>query len=149
MMNLRTIGRYLDEGIKLTLVQQLVISKLDYCNSLYMNLPKTRLNKLRSTLNGAVRFIYNIEDRTTDLVPFYKKAHILPIDQRIFFKVCLCKKLEKYVKLVIFPASIIKIKPNYFYFVFQIMIKFLTENVINYIASSILNYHFSYIPAFE
>ena len=54
-----------------------------------MNLPKTRLNKLRSTLNGAVRFIYNIEDRTTDLVPFYKKAHILPIDQRIFFKVCL------------------------------------------------------------
>ena len=89
MMNLRTIGRYLDEGIKLMLVKQLVISKLDYCNSLYMNLPKTRLNKLRSTLNGAVRFIYNIEDRTTDLVPFYKKAHILPIDQRIFFKVCL------------------------------------------------------------
>ena len=88
-MNLRTIGRYLDEGIKLMLVKQLVISKLDYCNSLYMNLPKTRLNKLRSTLNGAVRFIYNIEDRTTDLVPFYKKAHILPIDQRIFFKVCL------------------------------------------------------------
>ena len=54
-----------------------------------MNLPKTRLNKLRSTLNGAVRFIYNIEDRTTDLFPFYKNAHILPIDQRIFFKVCL------------------------------------------------------------
>ena len=71
------------------LVKQLVISNLDYCNSLYMNLPKTRLNKLRSILNGAVRFIYNIEYRTTDLVPFYKKAHILPIDQRIFFKVCL------------------------------------------------------------
>ena len=60
MMNLRTIGRYLDEGIKLMLVKRLVITKLDYCNSLYMNLPKTRLNKLRSTLNGAVRFIYNI-----------------------------------------------------------------------------------------
>ena len=45
MMNLRSIGRYLDEGIKLMLVKQLVIS--------------------------------------------YKKAHILPIDQRIFFKVCL------------------------------------------------------------
>ena len=89
MMNLRTIGRYLDENIKLMMVKQLVISKLDYCNSLYMNLPKTRLNKLKSILNGAVRFIYNINDRTTDLVPYYKKSHILPIDQRIFFKICL------------------------------------------------------------
>ena len=89
MMNLRTIGRYLDEGVKIMMVKQLVISKLDYCNSLYMNLAKTRLNKLRSILNGAVRFIYNIKDRTEDLIPFYKKAHILPIDQKIFFKVCL------------------------------------------------------------
>ena len=89
MMNLRTIGRYLDEEVKLMMVTQLVISKLDYCNSLYMNLPKTRLNKLRSTLNGAIRFIYNIKDRSEDLLPYYKRAHILPLDQRIFFKVCL------------------------------------------------------------
>ena len=54
-----------------------------------MNLPKTRLNKLKSILNGAVRFIYNIKDRAEDLVPYYKKSHILPIDQRILFKVCL------------------------------------------------------------
>ena len=59
-----------------------------------MNLPKTRLNKLRSMpLMGkfvSLYYIsYNIEDRTTDLVPFYKKAHILPIDKRNFFKVCL------------------------------------------------------------
>ena len=89
MMNLRTIGRYLDEGIKLMMVKQLVISKLDYCNSLYINLKKTLLNKLKSILNGALRFIYNISDRSTDLVPYYKKAHILPIEHRIFFKVCL------------------------------------------------------------
>ena len=89
MMNMRTIGYYLDEDVKLMMVKQLVISKLDYCNSLYMNLPKTRLNKLRSILNQAIRFIYNISDRAVDLVPYYKKAHILPLDQRIFFKVCL------------------------------------------------------------
>ena len=71
MMNLRTIGRYLDVEVKLMMVTQLVISKLDYCNSLYMNLPKTRLNKLRSTLNGAIRFIYNIKDRSEDLLPYY------------------------------------------------------------------------------
>ena len=89
MNNIRRIGYYLDEQVKIMMVKQLVISKLDYCNSLYMNLPKKRLKKLKSVLNGCVRFIYNIKDRKDDLLPYYKKAHILPIDERIFFKICL------------------------------------------------------------
>ena len=89
MMNLRTIGSYLDEEVKLMMVKQLVISKLDYCNVLYMNLAKKRLKKLKSVLNQGIRFIYNIKDRSEDLVPYYKKAHILPIEQRILYKVCL------------------------------------------------------------
>ena len=89
MMNLRTIGRYLDENIKIMLVKQLVISKLDYCNALYMNITKKRLKKLGSVLNTSIRFIYNINDRCEDLIPYYKKAHILPIQQRILYKVCL------------------------------------------------------------
>lgn len=94
MNNLERIGYYLDERVRIMLVKQLVISKLDYCNSLYMNLPKTRLQKLRSILNFCVRFIYNIKDRKVDLIPYYKKAHILSIDKRIFFKVCLlCYKV--------------------------------------------------------
>ena len=89
MNNIRTIGRYLDESTKLMLVKQLIISKLDFCNSLYMNLPNKRLRKLKSILNGCVRFIYNVHDRSEDLLPYYKMAHILSIDERIFFKVCL------------------------------------------------------------
>ena len=89
MMNLRTIGSYLDEEVKLMMVKQLVISKLDYCNVLYMNLAKKRLKKLTSILNQGIRFIYNIKDRSEDLIPYYKKAHILPIEQRIVYKVCL------------------------------------------------------------
>ena len=89
MTNIRNIGRYLDEEVKLMLVKQLVISKLDYCNALYMNLPKKRLKKLKSILNGCVRLIYNVHDRKEDLLPYYKKAHILPIEERIFFKACL------------------------------------------------------------
>ena len=89
MTSLRTINKYLNETVKLMLVKQLIISKLDYCNSLYYNLPKKRVKKLQSVLNGGVRFIYNIKDRNEDLIPYYKKAHILPIEQRLFFKVCL------------------------------------------------------------
>ena len=68
---------------------QLVISKLDYCNVLYIKIKKTLLNKLKSILNGAIRFIYNISDRSICLVQYYKKAHILPIEQRITYKICL------------------------------------------------------------
>ena len=96
MTNLRTISRYLDEKVKLMLVKQLIISKLDYCNALYINLTKTRLKKLQSILNGGVRFIYSVTDRNVDLMPYYKRAHILPIDKRIFFKVCLiCFKVAQ------------------------------------------------------
>ena len=89
MTSLRTINKYLNEKVKLMLVKQLIISKLDYCNSLYYNLPKKKLKKLQSVLNGGVRFIYNITDRNEDLTQYYKKAHILPVKQRLFFKVCL------------------------------------------------------------
>ena len=87
--NLERIGYYLDERLKIMMVKQLVISKLDYCNALYMNLPKTRLKRLESILNCCVRFIYNIKDRKDDLIPYYRKAHILPMKERIIFKVCL------------------------------------------------------------
>ena len=89
LINIRAIGCYLDQDIKLMLVKQLVISKLDYCNALYMNICKTRLKKLQSVMNNGVRFIYNITDRCIDLLPFFKKSHILPINERIIFKVAL------------------------------------------------------------
>ena len=54
-----------------------------------MKLSKTRVKKLQSVLNAGIRFIYDIYDRNTDLIPFYKKAYILPVEKRIFFKVCL------------------------------------------------------------
>ena len=95
MMNLRTIGRYLNEGTKLMMVKQLVISKLDYCNSLYINLKKTLLNKLKSILNGAVRFIYNISDRSIDLVQYCTRRRTSCLLNRGFFLkyVCLHTKL--------------------------------------------------------
>ena len=89
LMNLRRISFYLDQDTKIMLVKQLVVSKLDYCNSLYMNLAKCRLRKLSSVLNSCIRYIYNIDDTSLYLIPYYSKSHILPMDMRIKFKVCL------------------------------------------------------------
>ena len=107
MMNLRTIGRYLDEGLKIMMVKQLVLSKLDYCNSLYMNLPKKRLKKLTSILNGTIRFIYNIKDRSEELIPYYKKAHILPIDllTRGFSSKSVFSLIKQYMVLLLITSQ--------------------------------------------
>ena len=89
LLNTRRISYYLDEKTKIMLVQKLVLFKLDYCNALYMNLTKSRFKKLESLLNSGIRFIYNIYDRSTDLKPFYVKAHFLPMELRVQFKICL------------------------------------------------------------
>ena len=87
--NMWTINRYLNESVRIMMVKQLNISRLDNCNVLYIGLSKSLMKKLRSILNGCIRFIYNVKDVEQDLLPFYKKSHILPIKDRIDFKVCL------------------------------------------------------------
>ena len=58
---LRNIGRLrscLDTAMRLMLVQNLILSKLDYCNALLANTPNYLINKLQKVMNGSVRFIY-------------------------------------------------------------------------------------------
>ena len=61
--------------------------KIDYCNSVYFNLPQQQIKKLQRLLNAAIRFVFKIRRRTS-VTPFLKKAHILPVNLRIRFKVC-------------------------------------------------------------
>jgi len=89
MNDLWTMGKYLNTRTKLMLVKQLVMSKIDYCNAMYINLPATSLKRLQSILNHCIRYVYGIKDRTEDLTPYFRKAHILPIKARICFKACL------------------------------------------------------------
>ena len=83
--NLRNIKEYLDVDTKLALVKSLVLSKLDYCNSLYTNIPQYQINILKKLLNYCIRFIYNLP-YGADVSEYYLKSHILPVDLRIKFK---------------------------------------------------------------
>ena len=74
LSNLRNFGRFLSEKIRLQLVKTLILSKIDYCNSLYCGVNKTVLDGLRKAIDSTVRFIDGIEDFDVDLTPFYKKA---------------------------------------------------------------------------
>ena len=74
--------------LKTQLVYSCILSKTDYCNSLYLNLPLKQIKKLQRLLNAALRFIFNIRQRKFSSTTYLKKAHILPINLRIRFKMC-------------------------------------------------------------
>ena len=64
----------------------LVISSIDYCNLLYLNLPKVLIRRLQMLVNAAARVISSCSRfrHITDLVR--DDLHWLPVKQRIQFK---------------------------------------------------------------
>ena len=88
---IRSIGRirkYLtNKNLKL-LVNALVISRLDYCNSILYGLPKRELDKLQRVQNTAARLITGTK-QYDHIKPAFQKLHCLPVESRIIFKVIL------------------------------------------------------------
>ena len=69
-----------------TIVHATIISRLDYCNSLYMNMPLSQTNRLQKVMNEAARLITRTP-RNEHITPAMKDLHWLPIKERIQFKV--------------------------------------------------------------
>ena len=60
-------------------------SKLDYCNSLYFNLPKTQINRLHHIQNSIPRTVANTP-KYSHITPVLKSLHWLKIHKRIQYK---------------------------------------------------------------
>ena len=86
--NLGRIKNLLTRDLKIMLVKQLVLSKIDYHNALYVNLPDIDIKRLQGAVNAAVRFIYGAGKRVAAR-PLLIQAHILPVRYRITYKICL------------------------------------------------------------
>ena len=89
LAKLRNLRSFLSFDYKLMLVKSFVISRIDYCNSLYACVTKSLLRKLQRVINACIRFIYNLSLKNRDLLQYYYQAHILPIEYRIQYKLCL------------------------------------------------------------
>ena len=83
-----SIRRFLDVETAKTLAMCLVISRLDYCNSLYYGLPNTLLDKLQKVQNSAARFVFRLR-KTDHITETMRRLHWLPIRYRIEFKIAL------------------------------------------------------------
>ena len=88
LRRLSSIMKYLTKEAATTLVHAFITSRIDYCNSLFVNLPNKDLIRLQSILNRAARLIYNLPPFTSTSSYLYE-LHWLPIKARIEFKICL------------------------------------------------------------
>ena len=94
----------LTEDITRVLELGLVISHIDYCNSLFVGLPETDISKLQRIQNVGAKLVLNkpISHSATETL---RHLHWLPIQQRIKHKLltivfkCLNDKAPAYLKI--------------------------------------------------
>ena len=79
------IRKYLSHDAAIKLMIATVLSRLDYCNSVLINLPTKELKRLQKVQNSAARFVTQC-DRLTPMTPILKRLHWLPVEYRIRHK---------------------------------------------------------------
>src|SRR6218665_52072 len=84
LRRIRQVKKSLNENCLRTLIQALVISRLDCCNSVLYDLPASTLQPLTTVLHWAAKLIKNLSPRDHD-TPTLRELHWLPIPARIIF----------------------------------------------------------------
>ena len=80
------IRKYLTQRAAAMLMSALVLSRLDFCNSLFAGLPKTQIKRLQLVQNHAARVV--MKGRRRDHVtPLLRELHWLPVELRCQFKI--------------------------------------------------------------
>ena len=85
---INSIKRYLSNTAVRTLVQSIVIARLDYCNSVCVGHPRNRLQRLQLVQNSAARVIRQTK-RYTLITHILNELYWLPINKRCQFKILL------------------------------------------------------------
>ena len=90
LINISKISGYIDKGCRMKLVHSLVLSQIDFCNSLYYDLPARDINSLQMLQNSAARVIHRMPRFSRDrITPICIDLHFLPVRARIEYKICL------------------------------------------------------------
>jgi len=84
---LRQVRRRIGQEVTQQLVLALIMSRLDYCNSVLMGLPTSTLQSLQRVQNTAARLVFGLS-RPDYVTPTLIQLHWLPVSYRIKFKLC-------------------------------------------------------------
>ncbi|KAI5090329.1 hypothetical protein C0J45_19190, partial [Silurus meridionalis] len=85
LYNIRRIQSFLSTHAAQVLVQSLVISRLDYCNSLLAGLPLNGFHLLQIIQNAAALLVFNLP-KFSNTTPLLCSLHWLPVAACIRFK---------------------------------------------------------------
>ncbi|XP_075036592.1 uncharacterized protein LOC142098048 [Mixophyes fleayi] len=88
LKNISRIRTYLTQDTAKTLIHALIISRIDYCNSLLTGLPKNRLKPLKSILHASARLIF-LANSYSSVESLCRSLHWLPVFYRIQYKILL------------------------------------------------------------
>ena len=86
LRKISSIRKYLTTDATKTLVTSLVLSRLDFCNSLLAGLAQKHLCKLQRVMNCAARLIFKASKRQ-HVSPLLSDLHWLSIENRIKYKI--------------------------------------------------------------
>ena len=84
--NIGRVRKYITVDATKTLIRALVVSKMDYCNSLLLGITCKQLRRLQLIQNTAARIITRTRPRD-HITPILCELHWLPVPNRIDFKV--------------------------------------------------------------
>ena len=85
LKNISHIRNVLDDDTCKILINSLVTSRLDYCNSLLYGLPRSSLHRLQLLQNKAARIVTRTK-KHEHIKPVLQSLHWLPVEKRIDFK---------------------------------------------------------------
>ena len=83
--DLRRIRPFLTLATATTIGSALVQSKLDYCNSLLLNLPACEINRLQFVQNSLARAVFR-KSKYSHVTPILKSLHWLKVKERIVYQ---------------------------------------------------------------
>ena len=109
LRNLRHIRHHFTKSGFEMLIHAFVTSRIDYCNSLFTNIPKNSIKVLQSIQNYAARLVSGSNLRN-HITPVLEELHWLPVVDRIDFKVLLITYKVVHLGIPLYLVSQIKFK---------------------------------------
>jgi len=88
LRQIRSMRRSLPRHALLTLVRALIVSKVDYCNSVLAGIHGQLQDWLQSVLNAAARLVFSAR-RSERITPLLHELHRLRVPERVTFRLCI------------------------------------------------------------